>query len=212
MMSISLKNFIKSNVKQNPTKAEHQLKLEKLQYDALGYIIDNKDQWIDKKTDQEIENYKNINDSNSINEIISIIKKSDCIPIQKYAAYKISFLIDNMIKSNPEILADEEMNDYLESLEALLDGLINNSDAKEIKITIQKNPQADVNPDELKYVLSEIKSSYSKKDFDKLDSFRDFIEAENIRNIDEETWLKESDYWHPYLKEVWRRYKMGELF
>jgi len=64
---------------------------------------------------------------------------------------------------------------------------------------------------ELAILVSEIESSYDKKEMSKFKSFDDLIDSEDVRNAYEEEWEDEKEYWIPYYKEVWKMYKNNQL-
>lgn len=66
-----------------------------------------------------------------------------------------------------------------------------------------------LNKETLKAIVTEVTSSYSKKEMSEFGAFKDFFAAVDVQNAYEEEWNPKK--YKPYYEEVWKQYKKGEL-
>ena len=66
-----------------------------------------------------------------------------------------------------------------------------------------------LNKGTLKAIVTEVTSSYSKKEMSEFAAFKDFFAAVDVQNGYEEEW--DAKKYKPYYEEVWKQYKQGVI-
>lgn len=106
-------------------------------------------------------------------------------------------------------------NDITELEQELLDDISKEIEANQLLNQLLKQCTSfitkanEMNPEDLKAVITEVESSYTAVEMAKFETFGEFFAAIDVQNGYEEDWNPKK--WRKYYKEVWEMYKNGKL-